>query len=93
MIRFARSILPLSLVLTIVMSVVYPAVAAPTMPGAGQDAAGIAPPGVTATAVYSYDLATGIVLYEKNADERMQIGSTVKVATALVAVAHAETSE
>ena len=48
----------------------------------------IDPPGVTAQSVFSYDLATGITLYEKNPDERMQIGSTVKVATALVVMKH-----
>ncbi|HYJ12399.1 MAG TPA: serine hydrolase [Thermomicrobiales bacterium] len=45
--------------------------------------AALEPPAMTAAGVYAYDLETGIVLYEKNADDRRQVGSTVKVATAL----------
>ena len=45
--------------------------------------AALEPPDLTAASVYAYDLETGIVLYEKNADDRRQVGSTVKVATAL----------
>jgi D-alanyl-D-alanine carboxypeptidase len=45
-------------------------------------------PGVSARGVFSYDLTTGITLYENNPDEQMQIGSTVKVATALIVMLH-----
>jgi D-alanyl-D-alanine carboxypeptidase (penicillin-binding protein 5/6) len=51
-------------------------------------AAALEPPDLTAAGVYAYDLATGIVLYEKNADDRRQVGSTVKVATALTVMKH-----
>lgn len=71
----------------------WPVAAAPGNTATTPVSAHLEPPAVTAQGVYAYDLATGIVLYEKNPDERMQIGSTVKVATALVVVANAETSE
>lgn len=48
----------------------------------------IAPPDVSATAVFSFDLNSGITLYSKDPETRMQIGSTVKVATALVVIEH-----
>jgi len=41
---------------------------------------------VTAKSVFSFDLITGVTMYEKDPNEHMQIGSTTKVATALVAV-------
>jgi len=60
---------------------------------AGPDPRGIAPPEVTATAVFSFDLNSGIMLYAKDPDARMQIGSTVKVATALVVMKHGNLKE
>ena len=44
----------------------------------------IAPPEVTAKAVYVVDQTTGIPLYSQNPDERLGIGSMVKIMTALV---------
>lgn len=58
--------------------------AAPDAPDTTRPAGAIDPPSVSARAVYSFDLTSGVVLYEKNPTERMQVGSTVKVATALV---------
>lgn len=59
-------------------------VAAPGPSTGSQTARAIEPPSVSAQGVFSFDLASGVVLYEKNATERMQVGSTVKIATALV---------
>lgn len=47
-------------------------------------------PDVTAQGVYAYDLETGIKLFARNEHERMPIGSTVKVVTALVTVKYAD---
>lgn len=53
----------------------------------------IQPPGVTAKSVYSYDATSGVILYAANADERLPIGSTVKVMTALVVMKHVQFDE
>jgi D-alanyl-D-alanine carboxypeptidase (penicillin-binding protein 5/6) len=55
--------------------------------------ASIAPPDVTAKGVYSYDMTTGIVLYAEKENEQMQIGSTVKIATALVVMEFGNTDD
>ncbi len=89
----ARRLLALTISIILLLSLALPGMAAPTSTTTPQSQAGLEPPPVTAESVYSYDLTTGIVLYELNANERIQIGSTVKVATALVAVANASTSE
>jgi D-alanyl-D-alanine carboxypeptidase len=47
-----------------------------------------APP-VTAQSVFAFDPATGKVLYAKNPDDERDIGSTVKIMTALVVTDHA----
>ncbi len=60
------------------------------MVGAGATAQRIAPLDVSAAAVFSFDLASGITLYSQDPDTRMQIGSTVKVATALVVAKHGD---
>ncbi|CAN5749376.1 hypothetical protein BH23CHL5_BH23CHL5_08610 [soil metagenome] len=44
----------------------------------------LAPPDVTAEAVYVFDATLDTVLYEKNADERRSPASLTKIATALV---------
>lgn len=54
---------------------------------------GIAPPDVTAQAVYAIDLDSGAVLYSKNADEQRPIASITKVVTALVVVQHVALDE
>ena len=75
--------LPLAILMALVLAVAsfVPPVAA------------LEPPDMTADSVYSYDLETGIVLYSKNADARHQVGSTVKVATALTVLANADPAE
>lgn len=50
----------------------------------------IAPPDVSAQAIYVVDATSGIPLYSKNADERLPIGSVVKLMTALVVLKHVE---
>lgn len=44
------------------------------------------PAAVTAQAVYSVDITRGLELYGKNADERLPMGSTAKIATALAVI-------
>lgn len=53
-------------------------------------AAAIQVPDVTAQGVYAYDLGTGIQLFAKNEHERLSIGSTVKIVTALVTMQYAK---
>lgn len=48
------------------------------------------PPSLSAQASYAVDADTGVELYARNADEPLPPGSTIKIATALVVVAHAE---
>jgi D-alanyl-D-alanine carboxypeptidase len=48
-----------------------------------------APP-ITAESVFAIDTVTGEVLYAKDEDEERDIGSTVKIMTALVVVDHAD---
>lgn len=62
--------------------------AAPGAPGQAGPVLAIDPPSVSAKAVFAFDLASGVVLYEKNPTERMQVGSTVKIATALAVMKH-----
>jgi len=88
-----RYLLPFLAALTIAVSAVLPAAGAPGHTGPAATSAAIAAPEVTAQGVFSFDLATGITLYEKNPDERMQIGSTVKVATALVVMKHGDPAD
>ncbi|MGI8484389.1 MAG: D-alanyl-D-alanine carboxypeptidase family protein [Thermomicrobiales bacterium] len=54
---------------------------------------GIAPPQVSAQAVYAFDLESGTVLYEKNIDERRPVASITKAVTALVTVNNASLDE
>jgi len=54
---------------------------------------GIAPPQVSAQAIYAFDLQSGTVLYEKNIDERRPVASITKVVTALVTVNNAALDE
>jgi D-alanyl-D-alanine carboxypeptidase (penicillin-binding protein 5/6) len=46
----------------------------------------LAPAGLTAQSVYSFDSNSNVLLYSQNPDERFAIGSLVKIATALVVV-------
>lgn len=47
-----------------------------------------APAGVSARAVFSVDTTSGLELYALNPDERLAMGSTAKIATALTTVNH-----
>lgn len=85
--------LALAAALSILLATVMPVVGAPGTFGSNLPAAAIASPTVTAQSVFSFDLASGITLYEKDPDERMQIGSTVKVATALVVMLHGDPAD
>jgi D-alanyl-D-alanine carboxypeptidase len=53
-------------------------------------AAALPAPEVSAQGVYAYDASTGIELFAKNEHERVSIGSTVKIVTALVTVKYAD---
>ena len=78
---------------TMLLALLMPAAGAPGSYGDPAPSTSIASPDVTAQSVFSFDLASGITLYEKNPDERMQIGSTVKVATALVVMQHGDPAD
>ena len=68
-------------------------VAAPGSAGAPNPARGIQSPTVSAQSVYVYDATSGIELYTKDPDTRIQVGSIVKIATALVVMQHAGLDE
>jgi D-alanyl-D-alanine carboxypeptidase (penicillin-binding protein 5/6) len=55
-------------------------------PVAAQESSALAPSGLTAQSVYAFDATTNVLLYSQNPNERLAIGSLVKVATALVVV-------
>lgn len=42
------------------------------------------PPEITARAAFARDISAGVDLYDKNADEQLAAGSTIKIATAIV---------
>jgi serine-type D-Ala-D-Ala carboxypeptidase (penicillin-binding protein 5/6) len=67
--------------------------AAPDSPGTAATGSAIEPPQVTARSIYVFDMTSGIELYAKNPDERLQVGSIVKMATALVVMENAELDE
>lgn len=52
-----------------------------------------APPAITATAAYAFDVSAGVPLYALNADERLPPASLTKIATALVVLEHADLDE
>lgn len=85
--------LPLLVTLALGLAGVVPATGAPGRQAPADRTAAVAAPDVTAQGVFSFDLASGITLYEKNPDEQMQIGSTVKVATALVVMKHGDPAD
>ncbi len=90
---FQQALLAVIAALTIAAATVLPTVGAPDSMEATAPSAAIASPEVTAQGVFSFDMASGITLYEKNPDERMQIGSTVKVVTALVVMRHGDPAD
>ncbi|MGN6486116.1 MAG: D-alanyl-D-alanine carboxypeptidase family protein, partial [Thermomicrobiales bacterium] len=69
------------------------AVAAPQASNETVATLGIAPPDVSAKAVYALDMTSGAVLYAKNADAKLPIASITKVITALVTVNHVGLTE
>lgn len=79
--------------LTILAVTTFPVAGAPGSLGNPVPSTAIASPDVTAQGVFSFDMASGITLYEKNPDEQMQIGSTVKVITALVVMKHGDPAD
>jgi D-alanyl-D-alanine carboxypeptidase (penicillin-binding protein 5/6) len=70
--------------LIVMRGLVGSAMATPGAPEEARPASAIDPPSVSADAIFSFDLASGVILYEKNPTKRMQVGSTLKVMTALV---------
>jgi len=83
--------LPIVLMLALVVAALpMHAFASPGQPGTSGTSRSIAPPSVSAAAVFSFDLTSGVTLYTKDPDTRMQIGSTVKVMTALVVMKHGD---
>lgn len=84
---------PLRILLTLMLAVAalpMHALASPGQPETSGTSRSIAPPSVSAAAVFSFDLTSGLTLYTKDPDTRMQIGSTVKVMTALVVMKHGD---
>jgi D-alanyl-D-alanine carboxypeptidase (penicillin-binding protein 5/6) len=84
------------LLLVIALSLAAPvgrAAAAPGDTGASSTARGIQPPEVTAKSIYVFDMGSGIELYTKDAYEHLQVGSIVKIATALVVMQNAGLDE
>lgn len=79
----------IQIVLAILLCASLAAPLASAAPGLGSEAvrtSAIAPPEVTAQSVYVYDMTSGVELYAKNSHEHRQVGSVVKLATALVVI-------
>lgn len=70
----------------LVGSAVALAAASRLAPVVAQEDASLAPTGLTAQSVYSFDATSDVLLYSQNPDERLAIGSLVKIVTALVVV-------
>jgi D-alanyl-D-alanine carboxypeptidase (penicillin-binding protein 5/6) len=51
-----------------------------------QDEAALSPAGISAQSVYAYDVTAGVLLYAREPDKKLAVGSLVKVTTALVVV-------
>ncbi|MBA2289802.1 MAG: hypothetical protein H0V98_05420, partial [Chloroflexia bacterium] len=81
--RLWRWVLTTGLLTTLLLSTT-----AAALPATAQ--AAVQAPGVSADGVYAFDLATGIELFASNEHERMQVGSMVKIVTALVTVEYAD---
>lgn len=63
-----------------------PAYAAPGSPTLPYGTMAISPPEVTAKSMYAMDMTSGVELYAKDPYEHLQVGSIVKITTALVTV-------
>jgi len=74
--------------LMLLVGLIVPLFAA--VPAQAQEAAWMppAPDGVSARAVYSIDISSGFELFSLNADERLAMGSTAKIATAITTLAN-----
>ncbi|MEJ7839392.1 MAG: hypothetical protein WKF81_11280 [Thermomicrobiales bacterium] len=68
----------------LVGSAVALAAASRLAPTIAQEGASLAPTGLTAQSVYSFDATSDVLLYSQNPDERLAIGSLVKIVTALI---------
>lgn len=55
-------------------------------PAIAQETSPLSPSGLTAQSVYAFDSTTNVLLYSQNPDERLAIGSLVKIVTALVVI-------
>lgn len=89
-----RSILRATLVVLLCVIVTAPAAFAAPGPGASHTrTSAIAPPQVTAQGIYVYDMTAGVELYAKDPFGHRQVGSIVKLATALVVIENAELDE
>ncbi|HVL24696.1 MAG TPA: serine hydrolase [Thermomicrobiales bacterium] len=90
-----RSPLPALLALLVAVMLVGPlgASAAPNSPARPESGSPIAPPDVSAKSVYVFDMTSGIELYSKDPKEHLQVGSIVKIATALVVMENAQLDE
>jgi serine-type D-Ala-D-Ala carboxypeptidase (penicillin-binding protein 5/6) len=88
-----RSAALLALIIALVLTAPFGAGAAPAKPNPVETGFGIEPPQVTAKSIYVFDMTSGIELYAKDPDQRLQVGSIVKIATALVVMENAELDE
>lgn len=83
----------LLVVLVALALLVPPASADPGAPALSDGTTAISPPEVTAKSVYVVDMTSGVELYAKDPHARLQIGSVVKIATALVVVNNVDLDE
>jgi serine-type D-Ala-D-Ala carboxypeptidase (penicillin-binding protein 5/6) len=88
-----RSAALLALIIALVLTAPFGAGAVPAKPNPVETGFGIEPPQVTAKSIYVFDMTSGIELYAKDPDQRLQVGSIVKIATALVVMENAELDE
>lgn len=86
---YARVTLPSRWLIAIV-AILYTVSSIPASAQGAADDWVIAPPDVSAQAIYVVDATTGIPMYSKSPDEHLPIGSVVKIMTALVTIRHVE---
>jgi D-alanyl-D-alanine carboxypeptidase (penicillin-binding protein 5/6) len=83
----------LALTVAFALTMPFTVSATPGSPSQAATGSAIDPPQVTASSIYVLDMTSGIELYAKNPGERLQVGSIVKIATALVVMENAELDE
>jgi D-alanyl-D-alanine carboxypeptidase (penicillin-binding protein 5/6) len=76
--------------LIVLVALLYMLSLIPVSAQTGEEFSAIAPPDVTAQALYVVDATTGIPLYSKNPEQHLPIGSVVKIMTALVVLKHVD---